>query len=196
MPKIEKEIKLDFKDIPVSKIPAAKKEVASFLEVETLSLIAEGKSPVKGERFKKLNSEYADREKGGNRTPTLELEGDLLEAFQVTGSKNGVKMKVLSSESDKADGHNQLTSKAKSWAKKIDFPKRRFIPGEKQNLKPGIMKEIDSILDDFREPERVPTRPRVAPRVEREPPITAVTIRDLFVEETIIEALLRELRGS
>ncbi len=195
MPKIEKEIKLDFKNIPRNKQSAAKKEVADFLEVETLSLIGEGKSPVKGERFKKLTKEYADKEKGGNRTPTLELEGDLLEAFSVKPSKAGVKMKVAAGQSDKADGHNQLTSKAKAWAKKNNFPKRRYIPGASQKLKPGIVKEIDSILDDFREPERVPTRPKVTPRAEEVDEVS-VTIRDLFTEESIIDALIRELRGS
>lgn len=198
MPRIEKNITLDLTDIPARRHKIAKQTVANFLENETLILLEQGKTPVKGEKFKKLNKDYADKFKGGRRTPTLQLEGELLDAFSVVNSRDGVRMQVADSQGDKADGHNQLSSKAKAWAKDTKFPKRRFIPGETQRLKLKIEKEIDVILDEFRL-ETPPTSftPSGTPVTEPEltQPTISVTVSDLFDKESIAEALARELRG-
>ena len=66
------------RDVPNENKEAAKIEVAAFLLNEALRDMSNSTSPVKGEgRFRALDSDYAQREKGGARLSDLELEGDL-----------------------------------------------------------------------------------------------------------------------
>ena len=105
-------------------------------------------------------------------------------------------MKVLAGQSEKADGHNQLSAKAKAWASKTKFPKARFIPGESQKLKPSINKEIGSIINEFRtaSQEDVTIEDEEIPLTTEIQTTTFVSIEDLFTEESIVDALIRELR--
>ena len=202
MPKLEKEIVLDLTGIPVNKRKEAKEDVAEFILTEAFNLIAQGKSPVKGVRkFKSLSKEYADNEKQGRRVANLELEGDLLEAFDVVNSKLGVRMQIADGQHEKAQGHNQLDQRSKTWAKNTKFPRRQFFPDKKEDLKPKIMDGVENILEGFRQEavefqEPVLTTPGglvITPGVITSDRVT-ITIEDLFSDESIIDALLKELR--
>ena len=128
---VSKLLKLDFTDIPKSKERAARKEVSDFVINSILREVGNGKSPVEGEKFRKLTKPYAKKEHGGRRLPILELEGDMLEALEVktTGKPNEIEIGIFgSSQAPKADGHNQLSREAKNWAaatKRVKY-KRRF----------------------------------------------------------------------
>lgn len=192
--------RLDLNDYGLRNVPnadklEAKREVSGYLKNEILRDVSNGVSPVQGEgRFRRLNSDYAVREKGGNRLSNLEEEGDLLNDFDVDISSGPfVNVGHTGGQTPKADGHNQLSGKAKSWANQSGFPKRRYIPDGNQKFVSKITREIRSIISEF-----VPAR---TPRQELDitPTIsdanigstTEVTTDTLFSDD-VIDSLLED----
>lgn len=148
--KISKLIDLDMTDIPREQRTAVKKEVGDFIVEEILEAVSQGKSPVGGlGKFKELKKEYADAEKGGNRTPNLELLGDMLDSLTFEDAGNGIEVGIFDSdEVPKADGHNNFSGKS-------TLPLRRFIPRGSEKFDRDIESGINDILEEFREsPER------------------------------------------
>jgi hypothetical protein len=140
-----------FNDIPLGRRQDAKEEVADYLLNETLRFLSKGTSPVKGEgRFRILNQKYAKNEKGGVRTSNLELEGDLKDSL-ISKPADGAFIKYghKGPQVPKADGHNQLSTKAKTWAAASGHPKRRYIPNDGQKFVSEITNEIKAIISDF-----------------------------------------------
>lgn len=188
-------------DVPESSKQAAKQEVADYLLEETLRQVAQGQSPVEGEgRFRILSPEYAVREKGGRRTSDLELEGDLKDSLiSQPAAGSFIDFGHIGSQVPKADGHNQLSTRAKDWAKQSGMPKRRYIPDDGQKFDNRIVGNIRRILDEFQ---------RTAPRREQaddifddedetiRPQITVnnPTSRDLFSDDVIGELLEEAFR--
>jgi len=140
------------KDVPPENIPAVKREVADYLVNEVLRKVKSGISPVKSEgRFRILDPKYATKEKAGVRTANLELEGDLLESLTARPADGAfIKYGHEGTQVPKADGHNQLSGKAKTWALKSKHPKRRYIPSDNQKFIPEITEEITAIIRQFK----------------------------------------------
>jgi len=139
-------------DVPQESKAVAKKDVADYLANQILREVNSGRSPVQGEgRFKRLEPEYSLREKGGSRLSDLENEGDLLNDFKVS-LDDGPFLEVghKGSQTPKADGHNQLSSKAKTWARKTGFPRRRYIPDDGQTFTKPIVSEIREIIGEYK----------------------------------------------
>lgn len=135
---------LNLTKIPMEKRDKAKQEAGEFLVGEILRFVSRGQSPVQGERFPKLDEEYAKREKRGDTTPNLELEGDLLDSLEFRLTPDGVSVGIFkSSELGKADGHNNFSGLSK-------LPQRRFIPKADQKFKNIIESGINQILDGYR----------------------------------------------
>lgn len=124
-------------------------KVGQYLVDSMLDKIAEGISPVSGGgTFKKLTKNYADEEKGGERTANMDENGDMLSAltYKIVGNK----IQVGIFEPDQAiksyahntgfKGHPFLEGKA---------PKRQFIPEEGQKLKKDILAGIGDITDEY-----------------------------------------------
>jgi len=131
------------KDLSAAQRKRVMKEVKDFVIEEVLNRVGGGDSPVKGERaFAKLNKTYAKKQKGGNRTPNLELKGDMLDSLTVKEKGDKLTLSVSKKENDKAEGHNQLGRKSSP------LPKRRFIPAQKQGFNKEITSEIASIVND------------------------------------------------
>ncbi len=109
-----------------------------------MRFVARGNSPVEGEgKFRRLNKTYATDQKGGNRTPNLDLEGDMLDSLthEITG--DGIKVGIFrTSEVPKADGHNNFSGESK-------LPTRRFIPDASQDFKSSIKTGITRIIQGF-----------------------------------------------
>ncbi len=122
-----------------------KKEVGDFLVNEILLHVGGGESPVRGEgAFKTLDGDYAKAEKGGNTTPNLDLEGDMLDAlgYKVTGE--GLEIGILDENQwGKADGHNKFGRKNNN-----KIPKRRFIPTKSGNFTKEIMSGVRQIIKE------------------------------------------------
>ena len=155
-----KDIALDLTSVPEKDKKVVKQKIADLVYDEVLRYISKGKSPVQGERdFKTLNSKYAKREKQGNKTPNLQLEGDLIrEDFDTMAMLDAdivrvghFKANTADTQGEKADGHNQHSAKAQAWAisKETPFPKRRYIPNEAQAFKSDIMDKVQNVIDKF-----------------------------------------------
>ena len=131
-----------------------------------LDSLGGGNSPVKGESFKRLDKDYARREKGGNRTPNLNLDGDLWDAITSEADGNNLIIGVDADEEGKSEGHNQLIK-----GEKHPLPKRRFIPSDSQKFKSPVNRLIQETLSLFTEDiskvvNEVKRVPLVIPRVE------------------------------
>ena len=179
--------------VPESDKQTAKKDVASFLKNQILRDVSNSTSPVAGEgRFKRLETEYAIREKGGNRLSDLELDGDLLDDFDVRNVEGSfLNVGHTGDQVPKSDGHNQLSGRARTWASKIGFPKRRYIPDDNQKFTNDIVNEIRSIINDFiPEPGTQVVEPEIS-SVVTEPEETSVTTDTLFSDD-VIDSLLEE----
>ena len=137
-------------------------------------MIGSIKSPVAGERFRKLSKKYADAEKQGNRTPNLRLEGDMLEALKFESTDDGIEVGVFGSEAQKADGHNKFTGR------KNNTPKRRFIPTTKQTFKKSITSEIERIQRQYENASQSDTQevPDILAGAATE--VEATTLRDIL----------------
>jgi len=178
--KIEASIELDLSKVPDNKKSKAKRDVAEYIEEETLVNLAAGKSIVKGERFKKLNKEYAKEFKNGNTTPNLLLDGDMLDSFTVRPEKtDSVLMKIGARQRGKADGHCNFSKESK-------LPQRRFIPNpdENQKLKSNVDKEIKRIIKGYSEQVKKVGRPP-APDIPVTP--TDIPVKPVEVEPVSID---------
>jgi hypothetical protein len=207
-------------DVPEEFRGEAKREVADYLKNEVLRFLDRGTSPVAGEgRFKILDTKYAKREKGGVKTSNLELEGDLKDSLIVEPSTGSfIKFGHEGSQTEKADGHNQISSRAQRWAASFDgapFPKRRYIPDSGQRFTDSITSEVKKIINDFKRLGPEPERPGLAddeaedfdfqittgtrtsstesPR-QREAGLSFVDIDNLFSDDVIEDLLADALR--
>jgi hypothetical protein len=183
--KIAKQINLDLSDVPESRHATVKREVGDYVTEEILRALSSGKSPVAGESFKKLNKEYADEMKDGNRTPNLELDGDLLDALRYKSNDRGIEIGIFkSSEVPKADGHNNFSGDSK-------LPTRRFIPKDDQKFKQQIDTGIKSIVNEYKRkaPSSDPFASILA--VEESDQRVDIQVGDLFNDD-FMEAFLRD----
>lgn len=185
-------------DVPREFIEDVKQEVADYLQDEILRKVSDGVSPVSGEgRFRRLKEEYAIREKGGRRLSDLENEGDLKDSLIV--EPEGDSFIVIGHRGEqvpKADGHNQLSSKASSWASQNGFPRRRYIPDSSQRFDSDITAGIKDIVQTFR--RRAPARQEsLGEEVDQIRPSSTQrsSLLDSFFSDNVIEALLKEAQA-
>lgn len=186
--KIAKEIKLDLSEIPRENRSTVKREVGQYVVDEILRHVSTGNSPVGGRgKFKTLNKEYAEDQKGGNRNPNLELEGDLLDSLTFKNTKSGVEVGIFKSkEVPKADGHNNFTGKSK-------LPTRRFIPDESESFKRNIEKGIKDIVNEYKPREAPGTEDFLSQifTVEESERRVDIQVGDLF-QDDFLEQYLRD----
>ena len=184
-------------DVPSNLRAEVKREVADFLRDEVLRNMSNGTSPVNGEgRFRRLSEDYSKNEKSGNKLSDLELEGDLKDSlivepdvtsFLAIGHRGG--------QVPKADGHNQLSGKAESWARENNFPKRRYIPDSNQEFTRPIVNGITEIIKEYKRP--VTDRPENSSTGEPVDRIRSTTTSSNnsvfnFFNDTVIDQLLRD----
>lgn len=188
----QKEIELDLSNVPADKRTQVKEEVGQYVLDEILSRVGNGESPVSGERFKQLSKKYADKMKGGNRTPNLELEGDMLASLGYRRTSNGVAVGIMEkSQRPKADGHNNFSGKS-------SLPQRRFIPAPDQNFKSDIESGIQDIISSYEEQQQ--EQQDLVPSDQVNADITSrnnqsITIGNLLNSESIASIILRRLSG-
>src|SRR5690606_17146750 len=102
------------------------REVGDFLIESVLDTVAEGSSPVSGERFPALSREYKRKkvEEGAPPIPNLDLHGDLWDGFDYRETDGGIKIGFFGDQAPKADGHLKFSGKEGT------APKRRALPAE------------------------------------------------------------------
>jgi phage gpG-like protein len=136
-----KEIDLDFSGVPQAEIIDLKREIAEVVIDEIQSYLAKGESPVDGQSFPSLSKKYAESEKNGNRTPNLNLQGDLWDSLAVEFDDSKMIVGVFDKrETPKADGHNNFSGDSK-------LPQRRFIPNKDESFRPAIMRKVQTLID-------------------------------------------------
>jgi hypothetical protein len=195
---IAKEITLDLKGIPRSERSTVKKEVGDFVTEEILRELSQGKSPVEGEGdFKSLNTEYAKEKKGGNTTPNLELDGDMLDALEYKNTRNGIKVGVFKkSEVPKAYGHNS-GFKGHPWLEDESL-KRQFIPEDDQKFKSRIEAGIKDIVNEYKRQDSDGFKINVRNLLRGRPPreestprsSTQVELTDILSDQNLASFLL------
>ncbi len=119
---------------PVDKRTAESAAKAAVAEMKRL--ISKGKSPISGVNFKKLSKKYADREKGGDTTPNLNLSGKFLQSLWGRSAKiGGAWVSRISYNTNlskkKESGHREGVN---------GQPKRPTLPEEGEKFKRSVMK--------------------------------------------------------
>lgn len=191
-----KRVNLNLSGISARLKQEAKNKIGRFIIDSTLEEISKGQSPVDGEgRWRLLNPDYAEAEKGGDRTPNMELKGDMLDKYKFTTSgplRNYIDVGIRGTQGEKSESHNHLGGSGKN-------PRRRFIPGENQEYIDPIESEIRKIENEFRDKERQ----RQARRRNRDNRETASReqslldqVRDLPQNETAFTVPLRDVLRS
>lgn len=149
-----RKVKYDFN--PFSKVrlrgdkrEQAKEEIKDFVLSSVLSDVGAARSPVTGDAFEALSSEYRSKKQAaglGGRA-NLEFTGDMLDALQVTDAPGGgIRITVSADQQGKADGHNDFTNKSK-------LPRRPFIPDERRSetFSSSIEEGIERILRRYKD---------------------------------------------
>lgn len=136
--------------VPAESRDDALDEVAKFVKEQILSRTGDGRTSVKGGRWKrKLTPEYLKRKKEESSVnfANLELHGDLLDAFDVGVEGRKVFMQVTGDQEPVAEG-NLLGS----YGRDPDPSKaRQFMPIGDQELAPEIMQGVKRILKRYSE---------------------------------------------
>ena len=153
----------------------AKEEIAEFVIDSILDSVGEGKSPVKGGRWKKsLSSEYLKVKKGFSSSgiANMELTGDMLDSLISKSKANSIEVGIFSKkEAPKAFNHNTGDT----------LPKRQFIPTERQKFDKDIEDGIKDILKDHERAEVIQPTPRArTTRVTPEPTVPVVPVAPSF----------------
>lgn len=168
-------------EVPASEREAVKREVGEFIITEILQHVGDAKSPVGGQRdFRSLTTGYAEREKGGDRTANLELEGDMLSALDMQ-SRPGSSIEIGifdSGEAPKAHGHNT------GFEGRFPKYKRQFIPDENQKFKSDIESGIREIIRGFQVPD-VSASARPTTTLGITPETQEITLNDLLSDSFI-----------
>ena len=143
--KVSKILSLNLNEIPEEDRDDAKQEVIDFLKEQLLVDYSNRLSPVTGKTWKGLSADYKEFKStiSSDVTANMELNGDMLDSLEVRDrSGNEIEAGFFeSSEAIKAFNHTTGDT----------VPKRPLIPRPKESFRKGIMSEIDSILEEFRD---------------------------------------------
>jgi hypothetical protein len=116
-------------------------EIGEYVLSEIFDYVAEGVSPVTGKPFKELSEDYADREKGGDRKPNLDLNGDMLRALEMEVEADRIVLGIFDEDQAvKAYAHNTGAN---------NLPKRKFMPDKSETFTREIMAGIEELIDDY-----------------------------------------------
>ena len=117
-------------------------DIGEYIFSEIFDYLAEGKSPVTGEKFQELSKSYADAQKNGDVTPNLDLNGDMLRSMQLKVEADGITVGIFDKDqAKKAYNHNQGDT----------LPQRQFIPDKGEAFAADIMEGIIEIIDLYKE---------------------------------------------
>lgn len=184
------ELDLELPSLPQTVAAKIKQDVGEYIVEQVLMDLSKATTPVSGETFKPLSKEYAKEKKalGLSPKPDMTLEGDMLDALTFEPSDKGIRVGFFGSEAWKADGHLHFSPESEN----ARAPKRRFLPGEGQKLKPEIQKEIERIIQDAILANNEPTAKELD-QVETKKDLYGILIDALgdYTRKEIRQAVLR-----
>jgi len=130
-----------------------KKAVGDYLVEETLKRVGEGKTGIsKGKYNKTLTKDYK-KEKGkisSSKISNMELHGNMLDQLKSEPYRDGVEIAIKGDEAPKAFAHH-TSYRGHKFIKDRNTYKREFIPNKDQKYMAKIVKEVDAIVESFRE---------------------------------------------
>jgi hypothetical protein len=134
-------------DVPRRKQNEIMEEIGEYIKIAMLDIIGEGKSPVTGRKFNQLTEKYSDKQKQGDRTPNMDLDGDMLDSLDYK-VKKGI-LEIGWFDEDQAakafghttgfEGHPWLDGKVKP---------RPLIPDDDEDFSNEIMEGIREIIEE------------------------------------------------
>ncbi len=141
------EIDLELPDAMPDKLKLKiRRDVGDYLVEQTLSYVAESRSPVKGESFPALSKEYKKKKlaEGGTGKPDLTENGNMMDDLTYRDQgEDAIKIGIFSNQAWKADGHLKFSGADSN------NPKRRFLPAEGQEFVPEIEAQVEKIIADY-----------------------------------------------
>jgi len=146
MSTIKWQFRPDLSDVPRGIRKEVREEIADFILENVLKDTARGISAVFGDKWPGLSKDYKalKQEQGGTNKADLRLEGDMLSALEIRIQGAKIILQVKGKQGDKARGHNQHAGDEHKT-----LPIRQFIPEQgKDELRPGLMRQINSIISD------------------------------------------------
>lgn len=140
-------IDLELDGLPDDVQSAVKNRVGEFLVEQVLRTVGDSQSPVAGESWPALSTEYKKRKsaEGGTPSPNMELHGDMLASLDFEPTDAGIELGIFGSEAPKADGHNNFSGD--SHLAELG-KQRRFLPDAGQLFRSSIQKEVEAIVSD------------------------------------------------
>lgn len=183
-------IRPDLDGIPEESRDAYLRDIGEFIVSSILDDVGQGVSPVTGQRFKSLNADYADEEKGGDRLPNLDLEGDMLNSLKFVVNDNEIEFGIFNeAQAVKSYGHNTGMQGHPYLEGKV--PQRKFIPFENESLRSGILKGFQGIKVRYEARDQAEDREEVdvtTTFVDTEPRVRTLTtfdalFGDLFADQ-------------
>lgn len=134
----------DLSNIPEESRDAYLRDIGEYIISSILDDVGQGVSPVTGQRFQRLDKDYADDEKGGDRLPNLDLEGDMLNSLRFIVNDGEIEFGIFEeSQAVKSYGHNTGMEGHPYLDGKV--PARKFIPFESESLRSGIIQGFEDI---------------------------------------------------
>jgi len=121
-------------------------EVGELLVEQTLTNLADSKSPVSGAPYKKtLSKDYGKKKEAetGSKAANLDLTGDMINSIDFEIDGDTLLLGVFGDDAPKADGHNNLSGKS-------DLPERRFLPKKGESYKREISSLIEEVIANKR----------------------------------------------
>lgn len=114
-------------------------QIGELLIEETLSSVADSRSPVDGSSFAKLSKQYAKYKESetGSTSPNLDLTGSMLSSLEYNVIGDKIEIGVYGKDAPKADGHNNISGQS-------NLPERQFIPKAGE----GYSKDIENLISD------------------------------------------------
>lgn len=129
--------------VPKEKRDSVKRECGGVIIDGILLAVGKAKSPIAGEDWPPLSSEYKEEksEDGRGTKANLESSGDMLDALGFTTTDDGIKLAITGDQAPKADGHNNFSGKSR-------LPRRKFLPEEGDSFISQIENDVQSIISE------------------------------------------------
>lgn len=121
-------------------------ELGEFLVDKILKDTSNQRSSVSGQKWKGLSKDYKDmKSKIAPGVANLELHGDMLDALKSKPKSDEVEIGVYGKlQTQKTDNHCHFRIYGEPT-----LPLRKFLPGENESLRPGIMREAVKIAKEL-----------------------------------------------
>lgn len=142
-------LKKESLDLSRQQIDTIYNDAADLVLEKILFDVGNGKSPVTGKNFPKLDKKYIANKKREGGTilsgggSNLELHGDLIDSLQINKKGNKLELTVSDSQAAKAYGHN---TGFEGHPTIKNGPKRKFIPMDDETLRPDIRKSLREMI--------------------------------------------------